>query len=304
MNEKYVFTIIIPIYNSELFLENCLKSIIDQSFEDFELILVDDGSTDKSFEICQAFQKKDNRIKLYQKENGGQGSARNIALKVSKGDYIMFVDSDDKIGPDTLLLNHQILIDNPNIECIQYPIYTNYGTKDEYIIKGKELLYNKKDNLLKLLLVKSTLTWIVCDKIFKKEVLKDLYFPEDMIYEDNYFILDLIERLNYVYISEKGMYYYYTRENSTVQSNVSLKREWSTGKVLMHTLSKIKLPEDNKLLLKYLVRLIDVNKSLRINFNTKIEGFHVFKKHVRLMDVINSKLTLKNKIKIFLYKYA
>jgi len=116
MNKSQLFSIIIPVYNSVLCVENCLDSILNQNFKDFELILVDDGSTDNSFEICQAYQKQDNRIKLLRKKNGGQGSTRNIGVKIANGDYIMFVDSDDAIGPDTLLSNYEILNANPNID--------------------------------------------------------------------------------------------------------------------------------------------------------------------------------------------
>ena len=250
-----MISVIIPIYNSEEYLENCLDSILNQSYPNFELLLVDDGSTDKSPLILQSYAQKDSRIRVFSKENGGQGSARNLALKVAKGDYIMFVDSDDALHPDTLLSNYEILKHNPTIDCIQFPIYRNYGSKDAFKAVGMEALYDKDSDFKKLLLDQSIISWIVCDKIIKREILKDLYFPEDMVFEDNYFMLDLIERLNCVYISEKGMYYYYQRENSTTTSTFSLKSELSTTRVLMKVLDEIKLPAERNLFIKYLIRL-------------------------------------------------
>lgn len=304
MNKNQLFTIIVPVYNSELYLANCVNSILEQSYIYFELILINDGSTDGSGIMCASFAAKDNRIKVIQKQNGGQGSARNLALKVANGEYIMFVDSDDAIGPDTLMDNYNILKENLAIDCLQYPIYRNYGTNDAFIDKGKPALYSQEDDFKNLLLGKSVISWIVCDKIIKKEVLGNLYFPEDMVYEDNFFILDLIDRINNCYISEKGMYYYYHRDNSTTTSKFSLKSELSTSKVLAHTLNKLELPQENNLFFKYLIRFINVNKSLTVNFNSEAHNFQDYKKHVHIKDVINSKQNLKNKFKIVLYKYA
>ena len=93
-------SIIVPVYKVELYLEKCINSILNQTFKDFELILVDDGSPDRCGEICDEYAKKDNRIVVVHKENGGQASARNVGLDIARGDYIGFVDSDDWIERD------------------------------------------------------------------------------------------------------------------------------------------------------------------------------------------------------------
>jgi len=153
---------------------------------------------------------------------------------------------------------------------LQYPIFRDYSSKDAFINKGKEFLYTKEDDFKKLQLDKSIISWIICDKIIKMEVLKHLYFPEDMIYEDNYFMLNLIKKLNSVYISEKGMYYYYKRENSTTTSKLTLKSELSTLKVLMHKKNMVKSSNEKGVLLKYLIQLINLDKSLKHNFNPEM----------------------------------
>lgn len=302
MDKDHLFSIIVPVYNSKLYLENCLRSILEQSYPIIELILINDGSTDNSGIICDSFAAKDNRIKVIHKENGGQGSARNLALKIAKGDYIMFVDSDDAIGPDTLLRNYEILKENPEIDCLQFPIYRNYGTKKEFLHKGNEFLYNKAADFKRLLLDRSIISWIVCDKIIKRKVLKGLYFPEDMVYEDNYFVLDLIDRLDYVYISENGLYYYFHRDDSTTTTKFSLKSELSTFKVLVHVLNKLKLPEENTLFLKYLIRLINVEKSLKVNFNYNLEKVLNYKRKLKLKDIISADISFKDRIKLLTYK--
>ena len=93
-----LISVIIPVYNAEKFLKSCLDSVVNQTYKNLEIILVDDGSKDNSLEICKQYEKKDKRIKLICKKNGGAASARNLALTIAKGDYITFVDSDDFIN--------------------------------------------------------------------------------------------------------------------------------------------------------------------------------------------------------------
>ena len=98
MANKPKISIIIPVYNVEKYLEQCLKSVINQTFKDIEIICINDGSTDNSLEILEAFQKQDERIKIINKQNEGQGIARNEGLKVAKGEYISFIDPDDWVA--------------------------------------------------------------------------------------------------------------------------------------------------------------------------------------------------------------
>ena len=303
MHKNTSISIIIPVYNSSLYIGNCLDSILSQDFKDFELILIDDGSTDNSPEICKTYQQRDGRIKILKKDNGGQGSARNLGLKISIGKYIMFIDSDDAIGLNTLQRNFEILNANPSIECLQYPLYRNYSAKDAYIVKGDNTFYAKEDDFKKLLLKQSIVSWIVCDKMIKRDVLNGMYFPEDIIYEDNYFMLNLIEKLNSIYISDKGMYYYYKRENSTTTSKFTLKGELSTLKVLLKTLSLLNFSDNRELMLKYLIRLINVDKSLKINFNYFHDEVEKYKDDLNLVDVVFNNLNMKEKFKLAIYKW-
>ncbi len=105
-----MISVIVPVYNVEKYLDKCLKSILLQDFSDFELILVDDGSTDNSGKICDDFALKDSRIKVVHKENAGPSVARNVGTSVSKGEYITFIDSDDYVDRDYLSILYKSLI--------------------------------------------------------------------------------------------------------------------------------------------------------------------------------------------------
>ncbi|MBQ7815737.1 MAG: glycosyltransferase, partial [Oscillospiraceae bacterium] len=101
-----MISVIVPVYNTEKFLDKCIESISKQTFDDFEIILVDDGSTDKSGQICDTWAHKDNRVKVIHKQNAGVSAARNNGIAAAKGEYIAFVDSDDTVSPDYLRLLH------------------------------------------------------------------------------------------------------------------------------------------------------------------------------------------------------
>lgn len=107
-----LITLVIPIYNIENYLGRCLDSVINQTYKDLEIILVNDGSTDNSLEICESYAKEDSRIKIINKNNGGLSSARNVGLDACKGDYVTFIDSDDWVSLDYIEILYKNIIDN------------------------------------------------------------------------------------------------------------------------------------------------------------------------------------------------
>ena len=104
-----LFSVIVPVYNSEKYLNKCIDSILKQSFDNYELLLINDGSTDKSLEICKKYERLDSRVKVYNKKNSGTASTRNFGLFKAKGDYVVYVDSDDSIETCHLKKNSQII---------------------------------------------------------------------------------------------------------------------------------------------------------------------------------------------------
>ena len=181
---KPTFSIIVPVYNVEKYLNRCVESILSQSFKDFEVLLIDDGSTDKSGAICDEYAKKDNRVKVFHKENGGVSSARNVGLDEADGEWILFVDSDDNIDRYYLSKFHQ----DSDMEVQGAVTINSIGN-----IKEGELKYNDavvenqcaEDAILRGL---NTAPWAKC---FCKSIIdtNDIRFDEDLSYgEDSIFI--------------------------------------------------------------------------------------------------------------------
>ena len=129
-----MISIIVPVYNAELYLDRCINSVLNQTYKEFELILIDDGSTDSSLSICYDYASKDSRIVVLSKKNEGAGLARNEGLKIAKGDYIGFVDSDDYISPDMYREMYRKAIEN-DADIVQCG-YLKVDEKDNIIAKS------------------------------------------------------------------------------------------------------------------------------------------------------------------------
>ncbi|AZI66632.1 glycosyltransferase family 2 protein [Kaistella daneshvariae] len=299
-----MISIIIPAYNSEEYLEICIQSILVQTYKNFEIIIVNDGSTDNTGSVCnQIALDNSSRIKVVHQANKGQGAARNAGLKIARGCYIMFVDSDDGLAVNTLEENYKILNNHPNIDFLQFPVYYKYGASDAYLKENNPCLYDDPLTFKNLILGNGIISWIVCDKIFRADVLKDLKFREDIKFEDNYFMMQLIPNIKSLYISDQGIYYYYHRENSTTTSKLNSAKELNTLEVLHQILKMIDPVKDKGLFYRYILRVVNIEKSLRVNFNINHEGFHNYKKFIKIPDVLKFAKGLKNKIKIIIYKF-
>ena len=213
---KPELTIITPVYKVEEYIEKCLDSIISQTFTDWELILVDDGSPDNSGVICDRYASEDSRIRVIHKENEGAAVARNVALDIAKGRYITFIDSDDEYGTSTTLQeNLAIVKSDPVIDFLQYPyVYLDnildkkYYVREAYVRSSAEVFSNILDNRIR---------GYLCIKIFKASLFDGVRFPTDVrVTEDLRVLMSLLGKVNTVYFSEYGVYNYYKRENSLV----------------------------------------------------------------------------------------
>lgn len=298
-----MFSIIIPVYNAEAFIANCISSIIKQRHTNFEIILVNDGSTDRSGEMCDKYASDDQRIKVYHQSNQGQGAARNVGLLHAIGQYILFVDADDALAENTLEENYKLLRHYPDLDFLQFPVYYKYASAGAYLKENSPRLYDDPLTFKNLILQNGIISWIVCDKIFRADVLKDLKFREDIKYEDNYFMMQLIPKIKSLYISDQGIYYYYYRGNSTTTSKLNSAKELNTLEVLHQILKMIDPVKDKGLFYKYILRVVNIEKSLRVNFNINHEGFHNYKRFIKIPDVLKFAKGLKNKIKIISYKF-
>ncbi|WP_294455629.1 glycosyltransferase family 2 protein [uncultured Bacteroides sp.] len=213
-------SIIVPIYNSENYLNRCLDSILSQTFCDWELILIDDGSTDQSVGICEEYAQKDNRIRVFHKQNGGVSSARNIGLKNAKGEWVTFCDSDDFVNPDWLEIYIPLIYDNEismvcqGIHRIGPFVLCEYCSGIEYVGDNRGALE---------LLYKSLLLGFVWNKIFKKSILDDynLYFDERFIFmEDENFVLRYLKHCKRIVCVKRSGYNYNMPDLSCKYKNV------------------------------------------------------------------------------------
>ena len=173
-------TIIVPVYNAEKYLEKCIKSLINQTYNNLEIILIDDGSLDKSWNICNNFAKKDTRIKVYHKENGGVSSARNWGLSNSSGKYILFVDSDDWLEDNMI----EILYREIEEQKVDVSI-CNFFCNDEKSQKINDKTNNKiisddRKEKIKYLFEESLFGGYLWNKLIRKSIIGDIVFDENV----------------------------------------------------------------------------------------------------------------------------
>lgn len=184
------FSIIIPVYNVEKYINECVDSVLNQTYTNFEIILVDDGSTDSSPQICDSYAEKDNRIKVIHKKNGGLSSARNAGMENMTGDYVLFLDSDDFWNNDKALENLYIIIieENADVICYGYKEFFENTNESKNVICIPEISFNGllREDILEILLTNGIFTSSACCKAIKTKLIIDnnIYFVENITSED------------------------------------------------------------------------------------------------------------------------
>lgn len=185
-------SVIIPVYKVEKYIEKCMQSLLDQTYTNFEALIVDDGSPDDSIKLAKALVGDDPRFIFFEKENGGQGTARNLALDHAKGEYVAFLDSDDTYTPDMLSVTIGELHNNTSIDVLVFGI--NYVSEDGVLLRKvfKESCFLNTDN--DVLLMNKKTTNFFCDKVFKRKVISKYRFSSFIrTYED----VDLLYQVLY-----------------------------------------------------------------------------------------------------------
>ncbi len=231
-----LISIIVPVYNVENVLVYCVNSIINQTYKNIEIILVDDGSTDNSYTICDETALKDKRVKVVHKKNGGQSDARNKGLNIAKGKYISFVDSDDYLYPT---FYEELYVSLRKCEAdISECDFLRIDIKD--IDKSKEIIEtkNRKQNYLeeiydnkqalKLLYgsrldpyVKKVVVW---NKLYKRELFKKIRFPIEKLHEDEYTMYKILYESNKIISTNKILYGYIQTKGSIMRKELTQKR--------------------------------------------------------------------------------
>lgn len=206
-------SIIVPVYKVEPYLDKCVQSILNQTFRDFELILVDDGSPDRCGEMCDDWAKRDTRIKVLHKQNGGLSDARNAGIDIAQGVYIGFVDSDDYIKPDMF----EVLVTNlenchADISICGYvDVYAN-GEKHESLCRD-QFVWNKED-VIENVLGGKLLSVHAGTKLYRRELFQEVRYPVGKISEDAYIIMDILDQVGLAVFTPYSAYYYVHRDGS------------------------------------------------------------------------------------------
>lgn len=219
-----LISIIIPIYNVEKYLNECINSVIGQTYKNLEIILINDGSTDESKKICKYFKSIDSRIILINSKNNGGGAAKNIGLDVCNGKYIMFVDSDDYIKKD-MVEKLYLTMHEKKVDIVQCNIYLLY--KNKLKIKNKtpiKKIFSQEEFLC--MTCKDWSYYVIYNKLYKRELIRDIRFPEGTIIDDEYFTYKIIGNAINIFEIEEPMYYYRQRKGSLMHNeDYKLKRD-------------------------------------------------------------------------------
>ena len=220
MQEK--ISIIVPVYNVENYLERCVESILKQTYTNFELLLINDGSTDQSGDLCDQLALRDQRIRVIHKENGGLSAARNTGIDHASSDLIGFIDSDDYIDEDMYeTLYRQLRESNADLSmCGHYDVFHQIPEKQVSEIKTWQL---SSEEAIKMVMEAKVLSVTAVNKLYKKELFDQLRFEVGKIAEDAFIMIRLLSQCQKVAATNEKKYYYVHRENSITTQKFSLK---------------------------------------------------------------------------------
>lgn len=221
--ENDLISIIVPVYNVENYLQRCIDSIVNQSYCNIEVLLINDGSTDGSLAICNENAKKDGRIIVINQNNHGLAFVRNKGLSIAKGEYVMFVDSDDFIDLHmTECLYTNMKKENAQISsCGHKELYEN-GYQHNNNRLGIYKVYSAEE-ALRVFLFTYEIDVICCNKMYKRALFDNVSFPSGNLFEDHFTVYKLIEKSNRIVYDSTPLYYYCKRGNSIGGSAFSLK---------------------------------------------------------------------------------
>ncbi len=232
-----VISVVVPVYKVEKYLDRCVQSILSQMFSNFELILVDDGSPDNCGSMCDAYAKQDPRVQVIHKENGGLSDARNVGKSAAKGEYILFVDSDDYIAPllmDTLYnlakKYHADIVCGGAYNCYQDKEISQFSEKKELVFDGVTALQK--------MLQGQDLPGSAWGKLYSKELCNQLDFQVGKYYEDAFFQVDMFPMAKTVAVTTEPLYYYIHRAGS-ITTHSFRKKDMDIINAYQYTLQQV-----------------------------------------------------------------
>ena len=225
-----LISVIVPVYNIESYISKCVESLCSQTYTNLEIILVDDGSSDSSSFICDAYAKQDERIMVIHKENDGLSEARNAGLKCAHGQYLMFIDGDDYVDHTMIEKMYETLVqDDSDMVLCNYEYVDEYGNlitkemeeifednKDKIVISEDEYWQNYYD-------YNCSYYVISCNKLYKRKIFQNIQFPKGKIHEDEYVFHQILRECNRISCMRNQFYKYVQRENSITAKKIGVK---------------------------------------------------------------------------------
>lgn len=218
-----MISVIVPVYNAEKYLARCVDSVLAQSFDDFELILVDDGSNDGSGAICDKYATRDSRVKVLHKKNGGVSAARESGIAQARGEYIAFIDADDYIAEDYLKVLYQDIVKyNADISCCDcLEIVNGVETNRFHNVSENRIIKNKAEYIQDYINHKEFYGYVVWAKLIRKELVSGQSFKRIRFGEDTVYMLNLFEKVKITVLNEYKGYYYIRNEDSVTIKGVN-----------------------------------------------------------------------------------
>lgn len=221
-----LISVIVPVYNVEKYVDKCIESLINQSYKNLEILLINDGSTDLSEEICRKWAKKDFRIQVFNKENGGLSDARNFGLDRCNGDFVAFVDSDDIINKEmfNVMLNLSKETSSDIVQC-DFLKFKDENTiineKEEYKIKEFSNIEAIENHYKEELKISTVVAW---SKLYKRKLFNEIRFPKGKLHEDEFTTYKLLYKANKITYTNQKLYYYRDTPNSIMNCTYNIKR--------------------------------------------------------------------------------
>ena len=298
MNE--LITIIVPVYNIEKYLPKCVNSIIKQSYEYLDIILVDDGSQDSSPAICDKYSDLDKRIRVIHKMNGGLSDARNTAIPLALGNYILFVDGDDYIDQDYVQYLYSLMkkYDADLSICEFMFIYENGERINHPLNNKKETVFNTKDALREMMKTK-LFSNSASGKLYKKSAFSDVKYPVGRLFEDTATTYKLLLKANRIAFGARALYYYIQHDNTISTAAFSPRKLDSVE--FVETMTDEIVKQYPELYVECYVRRIDtyigVLKQIKLKENNNIaRDMHQKIIQLRKLVLLNRDVSLKRRL--------
>ena len=307
-------SVIVPIYKVENYLNRCVDSILNQTYKNIEVILVDDGSPDKCGEISDSYAINDSRVKSLHKENGGLSDARNYGMRYLTGEYVVFVDSDDWIKEEMIETLVGLAMDL-KADIVQSGFYYVYETyllyDDRYYSEDMLPIQLNKNELMREIVINERVKNFAWGKLYKTNLIKDLYFEKGVLFEDVFWAHKVMDRVDKYVICHKPMCYYLQRNDSIVSTytfkNLDIIKGLKERHKFIEENYKELINESYKILTKTILLhyyLLNKNRDKDLDgyYRKELRGY-IINNYLNIQKAIKDDKELSNEVKLFKLNY-